>query len=92
VFDEIWDSSWKKRDGYTGANAAAPLSPRRGWLIVTYAGFAAKERQSLKIDGVVALSFVCVAAGQTGRPLSPEELRNHREFEVDSKFDVFEKW
>ena len=29
-----------------------------------------KEKQSLKIDGAVALSFACVAAGQSGRPNS----------------------
>jgi hypothetical protein len=35
------------------------------------AGFRlSKEKQSLKIDGCVALSFACVAAGQNGRPAS----------------------
>jgi len=38
----------------------------------------------------VALSFACVAAGQTGRPLSPEDIRNYKETEIDTKFDPFE--
>lgn len=50
----------------------------------------AKEKQSLKIDGAVALSFACVAAGLTGRPMSPEEMRNYKEPPVDAKFDPFE--
>jgi phage terminase large subunit-like protein len=36
-----------------------------------------KEKQSLKIDGAVALSFAVVAAEQTGKPLDLEELRNY---------------
>ena len=49
-----------------------------------------KEKQSLKIDGAVALSFACVAAGQIGRPLTPEEIRNYQKPVVDAKFDLFE--
>ena len=40
----------------------------------------------------VALSFTRVAAGQVGRPLRPNEIRNYKEPEVDSKFSVFEDW
>ena len=35
----------------------------------------AKEKQSMKIDGAVALSFAVTAAGESGRPMSPEEFR-----------------
>jgi hypothetical protein len=42
----------------------------------------------LKIDGAVALSFAAVAAGQNGRPLDPEELRNFKPIEVDTEFDA----
>jgi hypothetical protein len=37
-----------------------------------------KEKQTLKIDGTVALSFAVVAAEQSGKPLGPEELRNYQ--------------
>ena len=62
---------------------AASIETSRGFRL-------AKEKQSLKIDGAVALSFACVAAGQSGRPLSPEELRNYKPPDVDTKFDPFE--
>ena len=58
---------------------AASVETSRGFRL-------SKEKQSLKIDGAVALSFACVAAGQVGRPLSPEEVRNFREPEVDTRF------
>jgi hypothetical protein len=60
--------------------------------VETSRGFRlSKEKQSLKIDGAVALSFACVAVGQGERPLTPEELRNYKP-EVDYKFNVFEDW
>jgi phage terminase large subunit-like protein len=43
---------------------AASVETSRGFRL-------AKEKQSLKIDGAVVLSFACVAAGQTGRTLKP---------------------
>ena len=64
---------------------AASVETSRGFRL-------AKEKQSLKIDAAVALSFACVAAGQVGRPLSPEEIRNYKEPPVDTKFNVFEDW
>ena len=59
---------------------AASIETSRGFRL-------SKEKQSLKIDGCVALSFACVAAGQNGRPISPEELRDYKPPEVDSTFD-----
>ena len=59
--------------------------------VETSRGFRlSKEKASLKIDGAVVLSFACVAAGQVGRTPTPEELRNYKPVEVESKFDVFE--
>src|SRR5207253_1627336 len=55
---------------------AASVETSRGFRL-------AKERQSLKIDGAVALSFAVVAAGQSGRPMDPEDLRNAKEVTVD---------
>ena len=62
---------------------AASVETSRGFRL-------SKEKASLKIDGAVALSFACVAAGQVGRPLTPEEIRNYQEPVVDAKFDPFE--
>jgi len=58
---------------------AASVETSRGFRL-------SKGKASLKIDAAVALSFACVAAGQSGRPLSPEELRNYKPPEVDTKF------
>lgn len=64
---------------------AASVETSRGFRL-------SKEKQSLKIDGAVALSFACVANGQTGRSVSAEKIRNYREPPVDSKFNVFSDW
>jgi phage terminase large subunit-like protein len=47
-----------------------------------------KEKQSMKIDGAVALSFAVVAAGESGRPMSPEEFRALPPLTTNSGFDV----
>ena len=59
---------------------AASVETSRGFRL-------SKEKQSLKIDGAVALSFACVAAGQTGRLPDPEELRNYQPPIVEDQFD-----
>ena len=64
---------------------AASVETSRGFRL-------SKEKASLKIDGAVALSFAVVAAGQTGRPITLEEMSNFRMPEIDTKFDPFEFW
>ena len=62
---------------------AASIETSRGFRLT-------KEKQSLKIDGAAALSLRVLRPAQTGRPLSPEDIRNYKEPEIDTKFDPFE--
>jgi len=59
---------------------AASIETSRGFRL-------AKEQQRNKIDAAVALSFAVTAAGQSERPLDPDELRNYKPVPVDSNFD-----
>ena len=48
----------------------------------------AKEKQSIKIDGAVALSLCGDCGGESGRPMSPEEFRALPPITTVSTFDV----
>ena len=76
----------------SAAAAADDLTKTIDYYAVTRRLLAFGERRSWKLleKLAVALSFACVAAGQSGRPLDPEELRNYKEPQIDTKFAPFE--
>ena len=61
---------------------AASLETGRGLRL-------SKEKQSLKIDGALALSFPIVAVEKVGQRMDPEDFRNSPPINVITSYRIF---